>query len=71
MSSSRSSSPDTASSADHPLSVSIDFDANSPAYAPYIDDLSTKSFLRLRDFSTLSDRKFLAYQCFNYVGDGT
>ncbi|VTT61680.1 unnamed protein product [Fusarium fujikuroi] len=69
MSSSRSSSPDTASRADLQLRVDISANPNSPAYAPDMDDLQPVSFARLRDFSNWRDSEFLLYRCFTYAGD--
>ncbi|EWG54831.1 hypothetical protein FVEG_12939 [Fusarium verticillioides 7600] len=69
MSSSRSSSPETASSADLQLPVDISASPNSPAYAPDMDSLKTASFARLRDFDNWRDSPFLVHRCCTYAGD--
>ncbi|KAF4946283.1 hypothetical protein FGADI_11309 [Fusarium gaditjirri] len=68
MSSSRPSSPVTASSANPQLPVKISTNPNSPAYAPDMDNLRTVYYARLRD--NFGDGKFLVYRCFTYKGDG-
>ncbi|KAF5631140.1 uncharacterized protein FTJAE_8006 [Fusarium tjaetaba] len=67
--SSRSSSPEAASSADLQLPVDISASPNSPAYAPDMDSLKTASFARLRDFDNWRDSTFLVHRCCTYAGD--